>query len=138
MDGNLRARSGFNLSGANLSGAKVNQSLLADAIVTGADMELTNLTSANLSGANVNDANFTNANLTGAFRRPGISRTKLDGAKGLDTVKCLVNWVNEILTTPVRRSNQVRSKMKGNDTSGDSQAWATTPLIQRPHGSRRN
>ena len=69
----LRGRdfSGQDLRGANLSGA--------------------NLTDANLSGANLTKADFTDADLTNAVRRPGISRADMEGVKGLDTAKGLVD-----------------------------------------------
>ena len=51
-----------------------------------------------LSGRDLSSANLTVAKLTGAVRpgpgavrRPGISRADLEGAKGLDTVKGLVD-----------------------------------------------
>ena len=50
-----------------------------------------NLYRANLTGANLRSADFTDANLTDAFRRPGISRADMEGVKGLDTVKGLID-----------------------------------------------
>ncbi|NDF40256.1 MAG: pentapeptide repeat-containing protein, partial [Proteobacteria bacterium] len=58
---------------------------------TGANLTGANLTGANLWDATLTRADFTDADLTNAFRRPGISRADMDGVKGLDTVKGLLD-----------------------------------------------
>ena len=92
---------GANLSGCNLTGANSSDAKLFGADLNGANLRGADLTVATLSGANLSDAtltgaklhgaNLTGANLTLAFRRPGISRTELEGAEGLDTVEGLLD-----------------------------------------------
>ena len=78
--------SGRDYSGQDLSLANLSNANLRDAYLIGAD-----LTRANLYRAKLLGANLTGANLTLAFRRPGISRTELEGAEGLDTVEGLLD-----------------------------------------------
>ena len=82
---------GANLTNANLSFANLSFADLTGADLTGADLTGANLIGADLIGADLTGANLTGADLTGAFRRPGISRTDLDGVKGLDTAKGLLD-----------------------------------------------
>jgi len=70
-----------NLVKADLSGCNLSS----------ADLSSADLSSANLTDANLTDADFTDADLTDALRRPGISRADMDGVKGLDKVKGLID-----------------------------------------------
>ena len=73
---------GADFSGADLQGATFWQANLSDADLSGAY----------LFGADLTYATLFLAKLTDAFRRPGIIRADLDGAKGLDTVTGLIDW----------------------------------------------
>ena len=64
---------------------------LTGADLSGCDLWGANLLDANLLRAILTGATLIGATLTGAVRRPGISRADMDGVKGLDTVKGLID-----------------------------------------------
>lgn len=79
------------LMGANLRGADLSNANLGWANLEGADLTGADLSDANLGGAKLDGADLTDANLAHARIRTGVSRGDLKGAKGLGTVKGLVD-----------------------------------------------